>query len=414
MKSIITPFIEQLIGLIQSKGTNYTDILVQEGQNIRYYAPTGWTDLGVQADMGDVDSFVLSILHKDPEEISEVYLDLATNGALCMGCIISGTRVRVDISLSTYTAPPAEGLVSDDILVGHPSIELCIRKHSPILSLPQLGFPPSLSDLLKKRSGLILITGQTGSGKTSTAASMLQFINEEMQSHIVCIQDPNEFHVENSSAVFSYKEVGRDTPSFSRAVYDSVRQRAEVIFISELRDRETTWQALNASYSSLVICTTHAPNAEEGLARLLNFFPGDDERMVLRMLAGSIACVISQAILPTENREAFKMFFEYIPGKNPLLANGLKSKGQFELLRQGLKDVTEQLLAQKSKDVNDDRNRGLIPMNIRLIQSLAKEEIGFDAAVRASPDPETLVTSWEFAKSERNRRRAEAEKLEKN
>src|SRR6267142_4763075 len=50
---------------------------------------------------------------------------------------------------------------------------------SKLLTMEQIGLPPSVKELLYKPRGLVLVTGPTGSGKSTTLASMLNIVNEE-------------------------------------------------------------------------------------------------------------------------------------------------------------------------------------------------------------------------------------------
>jgi len=52
---------------------------------------------------------------------------------------------------------------------------------SKLLTMEQIGIPPSAKELLYKPRGLVLVTGPTGSGKTTTLASMINIINEERE-----------------------------------------------------------------------------------------------------------------------------------------------------------------------------------------------------------------------------------------
>ena len=65
---------------------------------------------------------------------------------------------------------------------------------STLLTLEQIGIPPTVKELLFKPRGLILVTGPTGSGKSTTLASMLNVINHERGVHIITIEDPIEFY----------------------------------------------------------------------------------------------------------------------------------------------------------------------------------------------------------------------------
>src|SRR5437879_4023982 len=49
-----------------------------------------------------------------------------------------------------------------------------------LLSLDEIGLPPSVRNLCLRPRGLVLVTGPTGSGKTTTLASLIDFINMEV------------------------------------------------------------------------------------------------------------------------------------------------------------------------------------------------------------------------------------------
>ncbi len=72
----------------------------------------------------------------------------------------------------------------------------CVLRMIPstLLTLEQIGLPPTVKELLFKPRGLILVTGPTGSGKSTTLASMIDVINQERGVHIITIEDPIEFY----------------------------------------------------------------------------------------------------------------------------------------------------------------------------------------------------------------------------
>ncbi|HML75941.1 MAG TPA: ATPase, T2SS/T4P/T4SS family, partial [Anaerohalosphaeraceae bacterium] len=64
---------------------------------------------------------------------------------------------------------------------------------SALLSFEQIGLPKICAALCRRPRGLFLVTGPTGSGKTTTLASMINYINENMDHHIVTIEEPIEY-----------------------------------------------------------------------------------------------------------------------------------------------------------------------------------------------------------------------------
>src|SRR5260370_15246071 len=89
---------------------------------------------------------------------------------------------------------------------------------SKLLTMEQIGIPPSAKELLYKPRGLVLVTGPTGSGKSTTLASMINVINEERdEAHIVTIDDPIEFYHKHKNAIVTQREIGVHLPNFAQA-----------------------------------------------------------------------------------------------------------------------------------------------------------------------------------------------------
>ncbi|HOB32657.1 MAG TPA: ATPase, T2SS/T4P/T4SS family, partial [Verrucomicrobiota bacterium] len=90
---------------------------------------------------------------------------------------------------------------------------------SKLLTMEQIGIPPSVKELLYKPRGLILVTGPTGSGKTTTLASLLNIVNEERDEvHLITIEDPIEYYHKHKRALITQREVGVDVPNFAEAL----------------------------------------------------------------------------------------------------------------------------------------------------------------------------------------------------
>src|SRR5688572_28969708 len=89
---------------------------------------------------------------------------------------------------------------------------------STLLTFEQIGLPESVKPLLRKPRGLILVTGPTGSGKTTTLATLIDWINQSMDRHIVTIEDPIEYYHGHKKGLVTQREVGADVPSFVEAM----------------------------------------------------------------------------------------------------------------------------------------------------------------------------------------------------
>lgn len=173
------------------------------------------------------------------------------------------------------------------------------RISTKAFTLEQLNIPQSIRKLLKAKSGLILVTGPTGSGKSTSMQAMLNNINMTRVEHIVTIEDPIEFLFENQKSIFSQREVGSDTLSFSNALKGAMRQDPDVVMIGEMRDPETIMAAMNlAETGHLVFSTLHTSGAPQTISRIVNAFSPDEQSQVQSRLADSLIGVLSQRLVP--------------------------------------------------------------------------------------------------------------------
>ena len=169
-----------------------------------------------------------------------------------------------------------------------------------MFSLEQLRLPPMIKDLLRRPRGLILVTGPTGSGKSTTLASMIDWVNQNEDGHIVTIEDPIEYYHAHKNCVVTQREVHNDVPSFADGIRSALRQDPDVILIGEMRDLETIEAAVSAAETGhLVFGTLHTTGAARTVDRILDAFPAGARDQIRVQLASSVVAVISQCLLRT-------------------------------------------------------------------------------------------------------------------
>ena len=166
-----------------------------------------------------------------------------------------------------------------------------------IPSLSTLSGGEVLRSLSRGRQGLVLVTGATGSGKSTTLAAMLDFINEDRQSHILTIEDPIEFVHHSRNCLVHQREAGRHTPGFAAALRAALREDPDIIMVGEMRDQETMSLALTAAETGhLVLGTLHTPSASQTINRVVDMFPPGEKSLARSMLAESLQAVVSQRL----------------------------------------------------------------------------------------------------------------------
>ncbi|MEQ1631084.1 MAG: type IV pilus twitching motility protein PilT [Planctomycetota bacterium] len=147
--------------------------------------------------------------------------------------------------------------------------------------------------------GLVLCTGSTGSGKSTTLASMVNYINETRQSHIVTIEDPIEFLHRNKGCLVNQREVGGDTHGFGKALKSVLRQDPDIVLVGEMRDLETIEAALTlAETGHLTFATLHTSDVTQTCNRIVDVFPAHQQQQIRTMLSFTLQAVVCQQLIP--------------------------------------------------------------------------------------------------------------------
>jgi len=180
---------------------------------------------------------------------------------------------------------------------------MVMRHLKPLIpTFETLNMGPTFYDIIKEKNGIIFVTGGTGTGKTTTMAAMLNEINKTRNIHILTLEDPIEFVLTPIKSTFSQRELGRDFFSFHRGMRAAMRQAPKIIFIGEIRDRETMEIVLNAGETGhLVFSTLHTTSAAMTVNRIIGMFGADEEAQVRERLAGSMRYIVSQRLVPAKN-----------------------------------------------------------------------------------------------------------------
>ena len=180
------------------------------------------------------------------------------------------------------------------------------RLQSKIPAMDTLNLPPVFREVIKEKNGLIFVTGGTGSGKTTTLAALLNEVNQNEAVHVVTLEDPIEFLHAHRQATFSQRELGRDFFNFPDGLRAALRQAPKIIFVGEIRDRDTMELALTAGETGHVVFSTlHTISASQTINRILGMFTKDEEQQVRERLVGSLRYIISQRLVPRKGGGRF-------------------------------------------------------------------------------------------------------------
>jgi len=170
---------------------------------------------------------------------------------------------------------------------------------SRLLSFKDIGLPTICAALCRRPRGLFLVTGPTGSGKTTTLATMIDYINVNLDRHIVTVEEPIEYYHNHKKSIINQREVGIDVPSFAEALRRVLRQDPDVILVGELRDLETMEAAIRAAETGhLVFSTVHTTGCQGTVNRIIDAFPHEQQEQIRVQLSTTLIAVLSQALCP--------------------------------------------------------------------------------------------------------------------
>jgi pilus retraction protein PilT len=258
--------------------------------------------------------------------------------------------------------------------MGEPAIVIRrINEDAP--SMDELHLPAEeLKALALRKRGLVLVTGVAGSGKSTTLSAMIEFMNRNVERHIVTLEDPIELLFKERYCVISQREVGTDTSSFKLGLKHALRQSPDVILIGEMRDAETVLAALEAIETGhLVMSTMHTVNAAQTVDRILGYFPVERHAQIRQRIADTLAGVLSMRLVPRSGGGL-------IPAYELMSATPQVR----ELLEEG---KTTEL----GRVIETGMEAGLVSLNSRLAELVQSGAVSLESACEASDRPDELT-----------------------
>lgn len=200
-----------------------------------------------------------------------------------------------------------------------------------LMSFEKIGLPKICGALCRRPRGLFLVTGPTGSGKTTTLASMINYINETLDRHIVTVEEPIEYYHMHKKSIINQREVGVDVPSFGEALKRVLRQDPDVILVGELRDLETMENAIRAAETGhLVFSTVHTTGCQGTITRIIDAFPVAQQEQIRVQMSTNLIAVLSQALCPLKKGKGRVAAYEFMV-VTPAIANLIRENKTYRI-----------------------------------------------------------------------------------
>jgi twitching motility protein PilT len=240
----------------------------------------------------------------------------------------------------------------------------------------KIGFPTeeSWKEIVDLRQGLVIVTGITGSGKSTTVASLLQQISRSRRLRILTLEDPIEYVIPSVKALVSQRELGRHFPTFEMGLRSALREDPDVIFVGEMRDRETASLALTAAETGhLVLSTLHTKDAKGVVTRIGDMFQDERAREITAQLSFSLAWVLAQKLVPRASGKGRRVAMEVL--KNIPAVSNLIRNGRWQ---------------QIYSTMEAHRKEGIVTLEKHLTDLARAGEITKETAQRYANDPELV------------------------
>lgn len=262
--------------------------------------------------------------------------------------------------------------VNGFIVQGTIAVAMRLIPHE-IQTLADLNLPPILEVFTQRSQGFFLVVGPVGQGKSTTLAAMIERINETRAEHIVTIEDPVEYLYEQKKSLIHQREVRIDTPDFHTALHSAFRQDVNVILVGEMRSLDTISAAVTAAETGhLVFSTLHTNNAAQTIDRIIDMFPPNQQDQVRVQLAGSLAGIFSQRLIP-------RIAGGQIPAYELLINNSAVAN----LIREGRTHEITTVIQTSSQD-------GMIDMDRSLAELVRRGEVTIEHAYERALDAKTF------------------------
>jgi twitching motility protein PilT len=250
-----------------------------------------------------------------------------------------------------------------------------IRRDPP--TLRDLGLPRELYQLTEYRHGLVLMTGQAGSGKSTTLVALTEHVNRTRARHVITIEDPIEYEYTPQHALIHQREVGVEVVSFAAGLRAALRESPDIIVLGEMRDLDTISAALTAAETGhLVLATLHCAHTAAAIDRIIDVFPGAQQRQVRTQLAAVLRAVITQRLLPSTHPTR-----PLVPAIEKLVVNDAVAA----MIRE---DKCHQIESQ----IQTGRADGMISLDRSLAELVRNRFVSMETVRAVAADPERVRT----------------------
>ncbi|MBT7553337.1 Flp pilus assembly complex ATPase component TadA [bacterium] len=240
-----------------------------------------------------------------------------------------------------------------------------------IRSPKDLGLPASLTQMITKEKGLVIITGPFGSGRTTTVAALLETLNRNKGLHIQTLERPIEYLLANNQSIIEQREIGKDALTFLKGLQDTIDEDVDVVVISSLEEDGMEEMLLQAAESGkLIIAIMDADTVISALERFISNLDPDRRMWGQDILSQVLLGVVAQRLLPRIGG-GLSLAYEVLTMTSAVAAI-----------------VKDNRLYQLKSIMQTSREEGMFSLDKSLLELVRVGEVSTEDAMQQSSDPQ--------------------------
>lgn len=163
-----------------------------------------------------------------------------------------------------------------------------------------LGLPSYLEQVVRFKTGLVIITGVYDSGKSTTLAGIINTLNElGPPRYITTLERPVEHIFAHNKCIIEQREIGKDVATYTQGLQLALEGDIDVVVLDRLPDKTSVarkfFQVLEAGRT--VISMIDAFSTLNALSKLLSLVDRSDLAWAEKILAGRLQCILMQKLV---------------------------------------------------------------------------------------------------------------------
>lgn len=205
-------------------------------------------------------------------------------------------------------------------------------KSTQIPNPESLGLTDDILEILRAKSGLLIVTGETKSNKSTTIASLLNNLIQTEPRIITTVENPIEYLLPHGKGIINQMEVGVDIQSVAVGLEEAVNNHSDIIYVKEAsskREWQLVFDALEKGF--YVIMTMNSNGIEAALDHMLFNFTRDEQPFIKRMLANHLNGMLYELNLESMDKKdlpVYEVLLNNKAVKNMFLENKLNQLPQ--------------------------------------------------------------------------------------